>query len=207
MQDFWAVGTDQPNSISIMLKMKNKTFIHLPLTFQVSAKSCFPSASWPSRLFSSAWGIFVIFIQFIVPLFILIFCYGRILFVLTRRIDSRNNSSNNLKINNNFLLARANTIKTFLMVGIFFFICWVNDEVYYLMYNLGYDADWNGIYFKFCVIMMFLNCTVNPFIYLIKYQDYQLALKMFLGCSCKNHKSRENVGHMCTVDATTSYTS
>ena len=79
----------------------------------------FPSASWPSRLFSSAWGVFVIFIQFIGPLIILVYCYGRIVWVLTRRIDSSldnsegNNSSNNLKINNTFLLARANTIKTF----------------------------------------------------------------------------------------------
>ena len=132
---------------------------------------------------------------------------------LTRRIDSsldnseRNNSSNNLEINNTFLLARANTIKTFLMVGISFFICWVNDEVYYLMYNLGYDTDWNGIYFKFCVIMVFLNCTVNPFIYLIKYQDYQLALKIFLGCNYNKQNSRENVGHMYRVDTTASNTS
>ena len=118
-------------------------------------------------------------------------------------MNSRKNSSHNLKINNTFLLARANTFKTFLMIGIFFFICWVNDEVYYLMYNLGYDTDWNGIYFKFCVIMMFLNCTVNPFIYMIKYQDYQLALKMFLGCSCKNQNSRENVGHMYRVHTKT----
>ena len=184
----------------------------LLLILQVVSRSCFPSVSWPSRLFSSAWGVFVIVIQFLAPLTILVYCYGRIVWVLTRRIDSSldnseaNKSSNNLKINNTFLLARANTIKTFLMVGVSFFICWVNDEVYYLMYNLGYDTDWNGLYFKFCVIMVFLNCTVNPFIYLIKYQDYQLALKEFLGCRYiyKNQKNTETVRNVNTVDTTTS---
>ena len=55
------------------------------------------------------------------------------------------------------------------------------------MYNLGYDADWNGIYFQFTVLMVFLNCTVNPFIYLIKYKDYQSALKNLCGCGKKKH--------------------
>ena len=47
------------------------------------------------------------------------------------------------------------------------------------MYFLGYDVDWNGLYFRFCIIMVYINCTVNPFVYLIKYQDYQRALKSF----------------------------
>ena len=47
------------------------------------------------------------------------------------------------------------------------------------MYNLGYNADWNGTYFKFCVAMIYLNFTVNPFVYLLSYQDYHMALREF----------------------------
>ena len=50
------------------------------------------------------------------------------------------------------------------------------------MYNLGYELDYNGTYYQFTVLMVFLNCTVNPFIYLIKYKDYQEALRKCLGC-------------------------
>ena len=60
------------------------------------------------------------------------------------------------------------------------------------MYNLGYKADWNSTYFQFTVLMVFLNCTVNPFIYLIKYKDYQTALKKLLGCDKNNY--REDCG-------------
>ena len=79
-----------------------------------------------------------------------------------------------------FQIARRNTIKTLLIVGLCFIICWSNNQVYYLMFNLGYDVDWNGIYYQFTILMVFMNCVVNPFVYLIKYDDYQKALKKFL---------------------------
>ena len=114
-----------------------------------------------------------------IPLLILVYCNSRIVWILTRRIDSNLDNSGNSenKLSRKFLLARTNTIKSFLLVAIFFIICWTCEEIYYLMYNLGYEANWNGNYFNFCLIMVFLNSTVNPFIYLSKYQDYQVALK------------------------------
>ena len=148
---------------------------------------------WPSLKFSSAFGVFLIFIQFIMPLIILVYCYGRIVWILTRRIDTdihvvgtaseSNISYDKTKVNrrDKFQLARRNTIKTFLLVGICFIICWSNNQVYYLMYNVGYDVNWNGIYYQFTVLMVFLNCTINPFIYLTKYQDYQRALMKLFG--------------------------
>ena len=57
------------------------------------------------------------------------------------------------------------------------------------MYNLGFKAKWNGTYFKFTVLMVFLNCTINPFIYLIKYRDYQEALRAL--CEWQNQKGRD----------------
>ena len=167
---------------------------------------CLPNVAWPSRLFSSAWGVFVICVQFICPLIILIYCYGRIVWILTRKIDSnldskeRGTSGSDSVLSKRFEAARNNTIKTFLLVGVCFIICWVNDEVYYLMYNLGYDADWNGTYFKFCVIMVFINCTVNPFVYLIKYQDFQEALRHCF--NCKSEGSNKGSSSSVTTSTT-----
>ena len=175
---------------------------------QVTANVCLHNAGWPSRLLSSAWGVFVIFIQFIAPMIIMIYCYGRIVWLLTRKIDTnlgtkeRSTTDSQGVLSKRFLAARNNTIKTFLLVGICFFICWVNDEVYYLMFNLGYEADWNSTYFKFCLIMVFLNCTVNPFVYLIKYQDYQKALKE-LFCSKRRHPDDRSQSFTGTTEIST----
>ena len=112
------------------------------------------------------------------------------MWILTRRLDSNlENDGGTPSLNNTqtsrskdkFQLARTNTLKTFLLVGVCFVICWINNQVYYLMHNLGFEADWNSTYFHFTVLMVFINSTVNPFIYLIKYRDYQEALRELLG--------------------------
>ena len=87
-----------------------------------------------------------------------------------------------------FQMARRNTIKTLLIVGCCFILCWVQNQVLYLMYNLGYEIDWNSPYYHFTVLMVFVNCTVNPFVYLFKYQDYQVALRKFLRCYKQNNQ-------------------
>ena len=131
-------------------------------------------------------------------------CYGKIVWVLTRRIkndimkpqsdinNSKNasNSVDNDKImsqimdsgKDRFQLAKRNTIKTLLIVGLCFIICWSQNQVRYLMFNCRYELDFNSTYHQFTILMVFLNCTVNPFIYLIKYRDYQEALKTFFHC-------------------------
>ena len=132
-------------------------------------------------VFYSVLGIFVQFLLFILPLIILVYCCGRIVWGLHIRIDT-NTTESQSNLSDKFLLARQNTIKTFLLVGLCFIICWIQNQVYYLMYNLGYDIDWNSTYYKYTILIIFLNCTVNPFIYLIKYKDYQKALKNFFSC-------------------------
>ena len=127
---------------------------------------------------------------------ILIYCNGRILWILTRRIDTKSDGpslNNTPATKDTFQLARTNTLKTFLLVGLCFIICWSNNQIYFLMYNLGYEINWNGTYYLFTVLMVFVNCTVNPFIYLIKYRDYQAALKRLLGCRKKTERDRSEI--------------
>ena len=69
------------------------------------------------------------------------------------------------------------------------------------MYNLGYEIDWNSVYYMYTILMIFLNCTVNPFIYLIKYQDYQQALQNFI--CCEKVKSSKGFHDIVSVERTT----
>ena len=165
--------------------------IQFGLLFQVVSGKCFVYAFWPSDFSSSVFGVFLVVIEFLGPLIILIYCYGRIVWILTRRIDS--NLDNTGTQTDKFQLARRNTIKLFLLISLCFIICWSSVQVYYLMFNLGYHADFNGTFFKFSVIMAFGNCTVNPFIYLIKYQDYQRALRSFFRCQKKQNVDGLNI--------------
>ena len=129
----------------------------------------------------SAFGLCLVLIEFLIPLAILIYCYGRIVWVLSRRIDSQFNSAENQT--DKFQIARRNTIKTFLLISVCFVVCWSSEQAFYFMFNLGYHSDFNGLFYKVSVVMAFCNCTINPFIYLVKYRDYQIALKEF----CNRH--------------------
>ena len=161
-------------------------------------------------------GIIIICIEFFIPFIILIFCYVRIVWMLSRRISTdivakktnnrqefnesakektKDDSASKMKKmadlqKDKFQLARRNTIKTLLVIGCGFIVCWSQNHASYLLYNLGYDLDFNGTYFQYTVLMGFLNCTINPFIYLAQYRDYQVALRMFL--RCRNEKSKDS---------------
>ena len=113
------------------------------------------------------------------------------MWVLTRRIDSNLDTRGSHA--DTFQVARKNTLKTFLMVGIGFIICWTNYQVFYLMDNLGYHVNWNSTYYKFTVLLVFFNCTVNPFIYLIKYKDDQMALKLWFGCGRQTDREESDM--------------
>ena len=142
-------------------------------------------------------GLVLMFIQFFIPVIILIICYGKIVWVLTQRINTdliEDKSSKMAKhdIENTgkdkFELARRNTIKTLLIVGLCFIICWSQNQVRYFMHNCGYEIDFRSTYHQVAVLMVFLNCTVNPFIYLIKNRDYQEACRTFF------HSNKEQEG-------------
>ena len=137
---------------------------------------------WPSALFSSIFGVFLVIIEFIGPLIILIYCYGRIVWALTRRIDSKLKKTISTRADT-FQLARKNTLKTFFMISFCFVVCWSLQQGFYFMYNIGYDVDFNGTFYQVSVLLAFINCTINPFVYLIKYKDYQQALKHCLNCN------------------------
>ena len=176
---------------------------------------CRVATFYPSDAVKTFFGVCLIFIQFIIPCMVLIFCYGKIVWVLTKRIntdllktqpkvENSDNSTgpivNNTKAVNQitdtgrdkFQLARRNTIKTLLIVACCFIICWSQNQVLFFMYTWGYNLNFNSIYFNVTILMVFINCTVNPFIYLINYRDFQKALKTFLHCN-KEQRSNDNL--------------
>ena len=160
---------------------------------QIVSGGCRPYSFWPSSRFRSGFGVFLVIIEFIGPLVILIFCYGRIVWILSRRMDSGVGVGKDHGVgtntgpgvvgaqNDTFQLARRNTLKTFFLISVCFVLCWTCNQTLYLMHNFGFKVNWNGVLNKFGVIMAFTNCTINPFVYLVKYKDYQKALKGLFG--------------------------
>ena len=126
----------------------------------------------------------VVIADYFLPLMIIAYCYGRIFWTLRQRINwGKNNNVGSSSSTANILKAKINIIKTLLIVVVFFLLCFSYLQILYLLYNFGYEVNWNGAQAELSTIMVFLNCTVNPYIYLVNYKDFQNALMGLLRCN------------------------
>ena len=87
---------------------------------QVVYPSCLLYEFWLSPQLKSGFGLFGVFMEFLLPLMILVFCYGRILWVLRRRMDSTLGREGGKDPSAaTFQKAQKNVVKTLLLVVLF----------------------------------------------------------------------------------------
>jgi len=72
--------------------------------------------------------------------------------------------------------ARSNVIKTLALVTFFFIVCWSCNQIYYLLFALGLNLSFTTAFYNFTVIMVFVNCCVNPVVYSLKYEQVRYSL-------------------------------
>ena len=173
--------------------------------FQAEYGVCMLYSVWPNKFTSQIVGVYLFSVILLIPVFILIFVYGRIAWVLSRKLDNdiltdkkqtecnhhgktNVNSATEMRMKN-YELARRNTIKTLTLVAVCFVICWTGNQVWLLFFNFGFQVDWDSPAYQFLVLMICVNSVINPFIYLIQYKDYQKALKSLV---CGKRKTSFN---------------
>ena len=78
--------------------------------------------------------------------------------------------------------AKRNIVKTLAIVTLCYFICWVPNKILVLLYSTGTIATFPRI-FGFTVILAFINCCINPIIYIGKYDAFRTGLSLlFRSC-------------------------
>ena len=175
---------------------------------------CFVLSIWPNVLTSKIVGVYIVFVAVILPASILIFVYGRIAWVLSRKVrndiltdkikrgtgnDNVVSSATNLRMKK-YQLATRNTIKTLVLVAVSFIICWTGNQVLAFLHNIGYKVEFDSEVYQFFVLMVCVNCTINPFVYLVQYKEYQTALKALI---CNKRKGKIPRGSISFSSATT----
>lgn len=140
-------------------------------------------------------GFINLTVEFFIPLLVIVCCYASIIYMLSKR-KNHDELSSSQQMNtaaNRLQQAKRNTFVTLAIVAGAFVIWWSQTQIIYLMYNLGYSLDFDGTYYNFTVLMVFVNCTINPFIYLVKYRDYQIALKDICSyCMGRRHRGQQD---------------
>ena len=103
----------------------------LPPTY-VSDGVCVFMRRWPNQAARKAYGFMVVIIKFVVPLVILICAYGRIAWELHKKIE-QSTSGKDARLQR----GKRNTIKTMAIVSAAFVLCWVWNQVNFLLFNAG----------------------------------------------------------------------
>ena len=157
--------------------------LNIPTSGINSEGVCIALAFWPSQAVRNGVAIFVLVVDYFVPLFSLIFCYARMAVVLHRRVEPSQDAANQGEARRNETMARArgNVIKTLALVGVLYCICWTPNTFYLLLNLFGYPyAKLEGDFYTFTVYMVFLNCCLNPVIYILKYNQFQAGIRHLL---------------------------
>ena len=152
--------------------------LYLPLTTRMVDGQCYRYKSWVSDLAQRLFGFLTITLEFIIPFFVMLYCYVRMLLVVVRRMESRPTDGSTSKEDSHLSRASYNVVVTLIFVCVCFILCWCWNEVFFLTFNLGVPiAPYSGIYHHFSVVTIYCNCCVNPIVYSLRYQAFRRASK------------------------------
>ena len=76
--------------------------------------------------------------------------------------------------------ARNNVFKTLLIVTFAFMLCWTLNQLLFLMFTFGFPLDFGSWWYNLSVVLVNVNCCINPFIYAAKYEAFQKSVGALL---------------------------
>ncbi|XP_038051182.1 G-protein coupled receptor 183-like [Patiria miniata] len=79
---------------------------------------------------------------------------------------------------------RRDITMTLLILFILFVICWTPNQTTFVQFNLGGPLDFNGGWYHFTVILGFMNCCINPFVYAFRLRQFRVRVLLMLRCRC-----------------------
>ena len=78
--------------------------------------------------------------------------------------------------------AKRNVAKTLVIVTACYFICWMPNQIYVILNVTGIISTFGDI-FGLTVILAFVNCCINPIIYIGKYDAFRSGLSLLFRSS------------------------
>lgn len=75
--------------------------------------------------------------------------------------------------------AKRNLFKTMAAVSISFVICWSPNQLLFVLSSFGVQNLYGYVY-DFTVLLVLLQCFINPFIYAVKYRDFKTSIRLLI---------------------------
>ncbi|XP_033105460.1 histamine H2 receptor-like [Anneissia japonica] len=133
--------------------------------------------SWPSVGYQKAYSLMCGMYILVAPVSVMLFVYFNIFRALRERVGDGSSA-----VSENSAARRLNIIKTMVIVGVTYVICWAPTEICFIYFTLGGEFDFNGSIYYITVAMSLCNICINPIIYTFKYNDFRVGVQKTLPC-------------------------
>lgn len=154
---------------------------------------------WPNALTATAYSVFILVWEYVIPLVIFVYCYWHILAVIRGQAKvfqggthgsaaapaGPNSDALAQQVNNNRV--QMNIIVTMIAISVAFVVCWTPNQVYNTLFMLNLQVDES--LFGPTVFMIFLNTILNPFIYAAKLDPVRKGLQKMIGRNLDQSKT------------------
>ena len=134
-------------------------------------------------------GLFTFIVNFLIPVVILSYCYLTLIHTLLW-IEQKDVASGGFdtmsidKVNPRHRQDMSNVVRTLVLVSVCFVSCWICNQVYFLLFNLGVSLDFQSNFYHVTVVAVFCNCCINPIVYMVQYEQFKEGARKRL-CCCK----------------------
>ncbi|ELT88448.1 hypothetical protein CAPTEDRAFT_188610 [Capitella teleta] len=130
---------------------------------------------WPDKLLQGLFAVMYYACVFLIPGIFFVYAYIRMHWIIRKR---RHSVHPNMNVNENRLSAsQIHLTKICLMVTMAFIICWMPNQTYFMLFQIGHDLEYGGMFWLVTQYLCFINSCINPFIYAFKHVGIRAAFK------------------------------
>ena len=147
--------------------------VQLPTTGLVGT-SCMNATLWSSKFLRKFFGLSILFVQFYIPLGVLIFAYANIFISLRQRDKIRHES-----VRNRLSHAQISLLKSSLAVSVWFITCWFVDISLFFL-SITEICIIRNTFTRYVDIMIFSNPIGNAVIYTVQLAEFRKGVLLML---------------------------
>src|SRR6218665_2444365 len=142
---------------------------------------CYSVSYWPTEQLATTYAIIILIWTYTLPLLMFIYCYWHILAVIRgqMKVFSGHQDGDTEAQQTTANKAQMNVITTMIGICLAFFVCWTPNQIWFLLTTIGYTLDIKVYYVT--LFLIFLNTTLNPFIYAAKHGAVKKGLRQMFG--------------------------
>ena len=164
---------------------------------------CLNLVHWPHPGGQLSFGIMVLVGNYILPILVFVYCYGRIAVVIRGRLavnpahvagvtsDPTNQTQHPGPKSS---AKERNVVKTIVIISLSYAVCFFPVQINFIMLNAGFNVNLligNNDLFLFANMLCYLNVVIDPLLYGWQYETVRKSFRLLLRMHCRGGRREE----------------